>query len=342
MQRFQPKHLLVTGGAGFIGSHFITYLLDNDPEVMIINLDKLTYAGSLENLSALSDPYRHHFIQGDIGDSELVKMILRKFTVDTIVHFAAESHVDRSIKHPEDFMQTNVMGTFCLLEAARHYWLYEKQWSSQDCRFHHISTDEVYGSLGLHDPAFNEGSPYLPRSPYAASKAASDHLVRAYFNTYQLPVTLSHCSNNYGPKQHREKFIPTIIQACLQRKTIPVYGDGSNIRDWLYVEDHCRAIDLIVRRGRVGETYDIGAHHEWSNAELARYLARLMDHYLPSGKPHEELIQQVSDRPGHDLRYAIDFSKISSELGWQPHWSFENGLVHTIQCYTGKVLESTP
>lgn len=331
MAIFQSRHMLVTGGAGFIGSNFIDYMLREDPGVIIVNVDKLTYAGSLSNLDNLIDPARYHFIQGDISDAQLIKTILEKFTIDTIVHFAAESHVDRSIIGPDAFIQTNIVGTFTLLEAARQYWLQMQQWSAKNCRFHHISTDEVYGSLGPQDTAFIETSLYLPHSPYSASKASSDHLVHAYFHTYDLPVTISHCSNNYGPKQHREKFIPTVIHACLNQTAIPIYGDGSNIRDWLYVEDHCRAVDQIIRRGKPGRTYNIGANNEWSNVALAKYLVNCMDNYHPQGRPHERLIQYVVDRPGHDWRYAINSTRLETEIGWQPRYGFAAGIENTIK-----------
>jgi dTDP-glucose 4,6-dehydratase len=331
MTNYQPKKILVTGGAGFIGSNFIHFMLKQYQDVQIINLDKLTYAGSLENLIDLPDPSRHQFIQGDIADAALVKSIFEQYTIDTVIHFAAESHVDRSIAEPNAFIHTNVVGTFTLLDAARHFWLNQNKWTSTQCRFHHISTDEVYGTLGPEDPPFSETSPYLPNSPYSASKAASDHLARAYSHTYGLPITISNCSNNYGPKQHHEKLIPTIITACLQQTPIPIYGDGSNIRDWLYVEDHCRAVDLIVRKGEVSRTYNIGTHNEWSNNHIARYIASLFDNLHPDHAPHERLIQYVPDRPGHDWRYAINFSRIKSELGWVPKFSFEEGLSMTLQ-----------
>jgi dTDP-glucose 4,6-dehydratase len=330
MSAYQPKKILVTGGAGFIGSNFIAYLLREYPDVFIVNLDKLTYAGTLDNLQALPDPTRHHFVQGDIADALLVKNIFAQHAIDTVVHFAAESHVDRSITGPDAFVQTNVVGTFTLLEAARQYWLQEQGWSGKDCRFHHVSTDEVYGSLGPQDEPFAETTPYAPNSPYSASKAASDHLVRAYSHTYGLPITMSNCSNNYGPNQHGEKLLPTIIRACLQQKAIPIYGDGSNRRDWLYVEDHCHAVDLIIRRGELGRAYNIGANNEWSNLEMAKYIAACMDKQFAHGAPHERLIESVGDRPGHDWRYAINFTRINTELGWQPQWSFKEAVLKTI------------
>ncbi|ETX02624.1 MAG: dTDP-glucose 4,6-dehydratase, partial [Candidatus Entotheonella factor] len=256
MHTYTPRNILLTGGAGFIGCHFVRHILRTDAQVRIVNLDLLTYAGSLDNLDALPDPHRHEIVQGTICDRQLVERLLRDYDIDTIVHCAAESHVDRSISGPAAFIDTNIVGTFTLLEAARDFWLQERAWDVNHCRFHHVSTDEVYGTLAAHEPAFCETTPYAPNSPYAASKAASDHLVRAYRNTYGLPTITTHCSNNYGPYQHPEKFIPTVIRSCLLGQPIPVYGDGSNIRDWLYVEDHCAAIDLILRRGRLGETYN--------------------------------------------------------------------------------------
>lgn len=324
----------MTGGAGFIGSNFVCHMLQTYPDLTIVNLDKLTYAASMDNLQEVAGLPRHIFVQGDINDRTLVNLLLRKYEVDSVVHFAAESHVDRSIEGPAAFVHTNILGTFTLLEAARQYWLQEKKLTSGQCRFHHISTDEVYGMLGPDDAPFSEHSPYLPNSPYSASKAGSDHLVRAYAHTYQLPVTLSNCSNNYGPKQHREKFIPTVIHACLNQKPIPIYGDGSNIRDWLYVEDHCRAIDRVLRQGRVGRSYNIGANNEWSNLELAQYLARCMDERRSNNHPHDRLIEYVKDRPGHDWRYAINDDRIKTELGWKPLCSFEEGIARTISFFT--------
>jgi dTDP-glucose 4,6-dehydratase len=333
MNDFRPRHVLVTGGAGFIGSNFVRYLLAADAEVRIVNLDLLTYAGSLSNLKDLPDPDRHVFVKGDICNRQFVTGLLYKHDIDTIVHFAAESHVDRSINAPTAFVRTNVVGTFELLEAARQYWLEKCRRSAESCRFHHISTDEVYGALGPTDPPFTECSPLAANSPYSATKAASDHLVRAYHHTYGLPVTTSNCSNNYGPSQHNEKFIPTIIRACLQGEPIPVYGDGSNIRDWLYVEDHCRGIDAVVRRGRVGETYNIGGDNAWHNIDITRLICRMMDEWQPDGAPHVRHIRFVKDRPGHDWRYAMDATKIRKELNWQPAESFESGLRKTLPWY---------
>ena len=333
MSKHQPKSMLVTGGAGFIGCNFVRHMLAADPGVRIVNLDALTYAGSLDNLANLPDPLRYTFIEGDICDRELVTSLLAEHQVDTIVHFAAESHVDNSIAGPAVFVQTNLVGTFTLLEAARQY----RQESSSDAfRFHHISTDEVYGTLAADDPAFSETTPYAPNSPYSASKAGSDHLARAYFHTYGLPVTTTNCSNNYGPYQHGEKFIPTVIRACREGNPIPVYGDGSNRRDWLYVEDHCRGIEAVIRQGREGEVYNIGGGFEEANIDIARAICTLMDELEPDGAPHERLISFVTDRPGHDWRYAIDAAKIAGELGWNPEETFESGIHKTVEWYLAK------
>jgi len=330
---FNPKVLLVTGGAGFIGCNYVRYMLETDRSVRIINLDALTYAGSLDNLKDLPNPSRHEFVQGDICDRELIDRLLREHDIDTVVHFAAESHVDNSISSPEIFVKTNVMGTFTLLDAARNYWQKEKGWGEHECRFHHISTDEVYGTLEADDPAFSETTPYAPNSPYSASKAGSDHLVRAYFHTYGLPVTTTNCSNNYGPYQHGEKFIPTVIRSCVEGKQIPVYGDGTNIRDWLYVMDHCSGIDAVIRRGRLGECYNIGGINEWKNIDICRLICKLMDEKIPENAPHEKLISFVKDRPGHDWRYAIDAQKMNAELAWQPSETFETGIRKTVSWY---------
>lgn len=323
---FQPKRMLVTGGAGFIGSNFVHYMLRTDPGVQIVNLDLLTYAGDLRNLEDLPDPARHEFVQGDICDAGLVAQLISRHDVDTVVHFAAESHVDRSITGPGEFVRTNVVGTYTLLEACRRYWLGEHKSGPDRVRFHHISTDEVYGSLGPDDPPFTESTPYAPNSPYSASKASSDHLVRAYHHTYGLPTTTSNCSNNYGPRQHGEKFIPTVIRHCVEQKPIPVYGNGSNIRDWLYVEDHCVGIDAVIRRGKLGRTYNIGGANERSNVEICKLICHLMDAFRPESAPHERLIEFVSDRPGHDWRYAVDIRMAREELGWRPISAFEYSL----------------
>jgi dTDP-glucose 4,6-dehydratase len=317
--------LLVTGGAGFIGSHFVVSTIRDTGEP-IVNLDKLTYAGNLRNLDALRNDARHVFVQGDICDRSLIKDLLKKHQPRAIVHFAAESHVDRSISGPAAFIQTNVVGTFSLLEEARAY--------SKEIRFLHVSTDEVYGSLGPADPAFTEVTPYAPNSPYAASKAASDHLVRAYHHTYGLPTITTNCSNNYGPHQYPEKLIPLMIASALAAKPLPVYGDGRNVRDWLYVLDHCEAVRLALERGRAGETYNIGGGAERANIDLVRKICALLDEAAPrkSGK-YAELISFVKDRPGHDRRYAMDASKVARELGWRPRETFESGLEKTVRWY---------
>ncbi|GAV21449.1 dTDP-glucose 4,6-dehydratase [Mariprofundus micogutta] len=278
---YKPQNILVTGGAGFIGCNFVRYMLATDQDVKIVNLDLLTYAGSLGNLKGLPDASRHTFVQGDICDRELIDRLLREHEIDTVVHFAAESHVDNSISGPEVFVKTNVLGTFILLESARQYWQAEKGLEATKYRFHHISTDEVYGTLSADDPAFSETTPYAPNSPYSASKAGSDHLVRAYFHTYGMTVTTTNCSNNYGPYQHSEKLIPTIIRNCVNGSPIPVYGDGSNIRDWLYVEDHCSGIDAVIRRGTPGEVYNIGGINEWKNIDICRLICQHMDDLSP-------------------------------------------------------------
>ena len=331
MTEYTPRNILVTGGAGFIGSNYVRYMLANYPEVNIVNLDKLTYAGSMDNLLELPDDTRHRFVQGDICNQGLVAQLLVQHQIDSILHFAAESHVDRSISGPREFIQTNVIGTLSLLEAARGYWQKTNRLENQQCRFHHISTDEVYGTLALTDPAFTEATAYAPNSPYSASKAGSDHLVRAWHHTYDMPVTTSNCSNNYGPHQHAEKFIPTVIRACQEQQLIPVYGDGSNIRDWLYVEDHCSGIDAVVRRGTLGETYNIGGINEWANIDICRLICDLMDKQNPTAAPHRQLISFVTDRPGHDWRYAINAEKITTELGWQPTETFETGIAKTVE-----------
>ena len=333
MLTYQPHSMLVTGGAGFIGANFIRYILTNEPHIRIINLDKLTYAASLDNLKNLPHPELYHFVQADINDGKLVTALLEQFQIDTIVHFAAESHVDRSIASPAPFVETNIHGTYILLEAALQYWLQKEKKNSTECRFHHISTDEVYGSLTLHSPAFTEKTAYQPRSPYSASKAAADHLVNAYYHTYGLPITLSNSSNNYGPYQHAEKLIPTIIRHCLHQKPIPIYGDGKNIRDWLYVDDHCQAIMAIIKHGKVGENYNIGGNNEWENMALARYICEQMDLLLPQKKSHTTLLEYVTDRRGHDFRYAIDNTKIKNEIRWQPQEIFASGIKKTIHFY---------
>jgi dTDP-glucose 4,6-dehydratase len=327
-----PKSVLVTGGAGFIGANFVEHLLQSDPSVRVTNLDALTYAGSTDNLEQVIGDPRHDFVRGDITDARLVSSLINDRSIDTIVHFAAESHVDRSITGPAAFITTNVVGTFTLLEAARNAWLGARQ--RTDVRFHHVSTDEVFGSLSESDPPFSETTPYSPNSPYSASKAGSDHLVRAYHHTYGLPVTLTNCSNNYGPYQHAEKFIPTVIRSALAEKPIPIYGAGLNIRDWLYVKDHCTAIDSVVRRGRAGETYLIGGHSEKRNIDIAGQICSILDEKSPRTKgPYAELLTSVTDRLGHDFRYAIDSSVIESELDWKAAETFETGIKKTVEWY---------
>ena len=332
---YQPRRVLVTGGAGFIGCNYIRYILDTDEKLFVVNLDLLTYAGSLKNLTGLRNEPRHVFVQGDICDRELIDRILVENDIDTIVHFAAESHVDRSISGPASFVQTNLVGTFTLLDAAKNCWLdCESPSDASRVRFHHISTDEVYGSLSDDDPPFNECTPYAPNSPYSAAKAGSDHLVRAYHHTFDLPVTTTNCSNNYGPYQHQEKLIPTIIRACLDRKPIPVYGDGSNVRDWLYVEDHCKGIDRVLRGGRIGEVYNIGGDNEQQNIAVVKTICGLLDDIVPMKEgSYTKLIEFVTDRPGHDWRYAIDAAKIQDELSWKPEMDFESGMRKTALWY---------
>jgi len=329
------KNVLVTGGAGFIGSNFIHYLLQADPEVRIVNLDALTYAGSLENLHDLPDPERHFFVQGNIVDKALINQIFEKYDIDTVVHFAAETHVDRSILDPGVFVETNVVGTFTLLEAARKAWLVEKRLLIDEVRFHHVSTDEVFGTLERSDPPFEEQTPYAPRSPYAASKASSDHFVRAYHTTYGLPISITNCSNNYGPRQFPEKLIPLMILNAASGKKLPVYGDGMQVRDWLYVEDHCKAIHRVILDGHVGETYCVGGDNQPPNIEVVKTICQIMDELQPASpyKPHEQLINYVTDRPGHDRRYDINTEKINTELGWEPGLSFGQGMAKTVQWY---------
>ena len=334
MSDYAPRRMLVTGGAGFIGSHFARHMLRTDRDVRIVTLDALTYAGSRENLRELPDAARHTFVHGNICDRTLVDRVLRDHAIDTIVHFAAESHVDRSITGPAAFIQTNVLGTFTLLEAASTAWLQAHRWQDAECRFHHISTDEVYGALGPHDAPFRETTPYAPNSPYSATKAASDHLVRSYHHTYKLPTTTTNCSNNYGPFQHPEKFIPTVIRTGLAGEPIPVYGNGLNIRDWVYVEDHCAAIDVVIRRGQIGATYNIGGGNEWQNLDIARLICTILaERTQEPAERVARLIHFVTDRPGHDWRYAIDAAKIRNELGWSPKETFETGLRKTVAWY---------
>lgn len=330
------EKILVTGGAGFIGSNFVPYFLETHPDLHLVNLDKMTYAADERNLAEVQGNPNYTFIKGDITDKDLIEKIFTEHDIRGVIHFAAESHVDNSITGPEIFIKTNVLGTFNLLETARRRWMdgpgkvkagYEK------CRFHHISTDEVYGSLG-ETGLFVETTPYAPNSPYSAAKASSDMLVRAYFHTYGMNVTTSNCSNNYGPKQHGEKLIPTIIRKCLNGENIPIYGDGKNIRDWLYVLDHCKAIDLVWQKGRSGETYNIGGRNERNNLQIVDAICAILDREVPrkEGK-YRDLVTFVKDRAGHDRRYAIDATKLETELGWKADENFDTGIVKTVEWY---------
>ncbi len=328
------RTVLVTGGAGFIGGTYVRQALAADPQLRIVNLDALTYAGNLDSLAELDGHARHVFVQGDIGDSALVARLLTEYDCDAVVHFAAESHVDRSIESPGAFVETNVVGTFRLLDAAMRYWERLPEGRRQGFRFLHVSTDEVYGSLGP-TGLFSETTPYQPNSPYSASKAASDHFVRAYHHTYGLPTLVTNCSNNYGPFQFPEKLIPVITLNALNRRPLPVYGDGLNVRDWLFVEDHTRAISRVLQAGRPGETYNIGGNSEQTNLAIVRTICRIVDELRPERgqEPRESLITFVTDRPGHDRRYAIDASKIARELGWTPSVTLEEGLRNTVSWY---------
>jgi dTDP-glucose 4,6-dehydratase len=326
------KNMLVTGGAGFIGANFIRYILEKDPDINIVNFDLLTYAGHLENLEGLVSK-NYHFVQGDICDNNLVMKVIRDFQIDTVVHFAAETHVDRSIFSPGQFILTNIVGTYNLLEACRSYW--SESGGFEGRHFHHVSTDEVFGMLKIGEPAFTEKNSYSPSSPYAASKASSDHIVRSYFHTYKMPLTISNCSNNYGPYQFPEKLMPLIILNAVNGKPLPVYGDGQQIRDWLFVEDHCDAIYSILEKGKLGETYNIGGENQFPNLEIIKMICKILDTYLPESPylPHEQLIAFVPDRPGHDFRYDMNISKIKAELGWEPKFDLEYGLRSTVKWY---------
>ena len=335
------KTLLITGGAGFIGSNFVPYFVKKYSDYRIINLDKLTYAGNLANLKEVESSANYLFIEGDICDAKLVNDLFEKYDIKGVVHFAAESHVDNSISGPLPFIKTNIEGTFVLIEAARKHWMSAPQTFKkgyEDCRFHHISTDEVYGTLG-ETGLFEETTAYAPNSPYSASKASSDFIVRSYYHTYGLNVTTSNCSNNYGPKQHPEKLIPTIIRKALAGEAMPIYGDGKNVRDWLFVLDHCKAIDLVYHKGKNGETYNVGGRNERNNIEIANKICEILDkeQALANGKSYKDLISFVKDRPGHDRRYAIDASKIEKELGWKADENFDTGIVKTIKWYLSKV-----
>jgi dTDP-glucose 4,6-dehydratase len=339
-KKIMKKSILLTGTAGFIGSNFVPYFLEKYPEYNLVNLDLLTYAGNLENLKECEGNARYKFIKGDICNRELVEFIFNEYDIQGVIHFAAESHVDNSIKNPGVFIQTNVNGTFTLLDAAYKYWM-EKPFTwkpkYQDCRFHHISTDEVYGTLSL-DPSdlFTESTPYAPNSPYSASKASSDMIVRSYQETYGMDTVITNCSNNYGPKQHDEKLIPTIIRRALAGENIPIYGDGKNIRDWLYVLDHCKGIDLVYHTGKTGEVYNIGGRNERTNLQIVDAITTILDQRVPKGKSYKELITFVEDRAGHDRRYAIDATKLESELGWKADENFDTGIVKTVEWYLKK------
>ena len=330
----QPSPILVTGGAGFIGSNFVLQWMSSEC-IPVVNLDKLTYAGNLGNLERVSAEANYRFVDGDIADRKLVRDLLYQHRPRAIVHFAAESHVDRSIHGPDDFVRTNVDGTFSLLEQTRTYWIQLPEDQRAAFRFLQISTDEVYGSLGQSDPPFSESSPYAPNSPYSASKAASDHLVRAYHHTYGLPTLTTNCSNNYGPYQFPEKLIPLVILNAMSGKPIPVYGDGQNVRDWVFVADHCDAVRTVLARGRIGETYNIGGGNEKRNLEIVHSVCSILDDLRPDDPvvPHRELITFIKDRPGHDRRYAIDAGKIEKDLGWKPRETFETGIRKTIEWY---------
>lgn len=329
------KNILVTGGAGFIGSNFIHYLLRTEKDIRVVNFDTLTYAGNLENLAEAANDPRYQFIQGNICDEEQSIAALRDHQIDTVVHFAAESHVDRSILGPRQFIETNVMGTFTMLEAARKYWLTDQSLPLETIRFHHVSTDEVFGSLKPGEPAWTEETPYAPNSPYAASKAASDHLVRSYGHTYKLPYTITNCSNNYGPYQFPEKLIPLIILNAMEGKPLPVYGDGQQVRDWLHVEDHCEAIHLVLTKGATGSTYNIGGENQPANLTIVETVCDILDEIdlNLTHRPHRNLIQFVKDRPGHDRRYDMDTGKIRAELGWHPRHDLNQGLLETVNWY---------
>ncbi len=332
------KNILVTGCAGFIGSNFVPYFLDKYDNYTIINLDLLTYAGDLDNLKELENHPRYKFIKGDICNRELIEFIFNEYDIQGVIHFAAESHVDNSIKNPGIFIETNVNGTYTLVDVAQKYWMdkpfsYKKAY--EGCRFHHISTDEVYGTLNETD-LFTEETPYAPNSPYSASKASSDMIIRAYHETFGLNTVITNCSNNYGPKQHDEKLIPTIIRNALQGNPIPIYGDGKNIRDWLYVLDHCKGIDLVYHTGKNGETYNIGGRNERTNLQIVDRICSILDEKVPKEKSYKELITFVEDRAGHDRRYAIDASKLEGELGWLADENFDSGIFKTVEWYLGK------
>ncbi len=336
------QSILVTGCAGFIGSNFVPYFLEKYPQYRIVNLDLLTYAGDLENLKECENNPNYKFIKGDICNRELVEFIFNEYEIKGVIHFAAESHVDNSIKNPGIFVETNVNGTFTLIDVAYKYWM-EKPFTCktgyEDCRFHHISTDEVYGTLNETD-LFTEQTPYAPNSPYSASKASSDMIVRAYQETYGMNTVITNCSNNYGPKQHDEKLIPTIIRKALSKEPIPIYGDGKNIRDWLYVLDHCKGIDLVYHTGKEANVYNIGGRNERTNLQIVDTICSILDEKIPKDKSYKELITFVEDRAGHDRRYAIDATKLENELGWKADENFDTGIVKTIEWYLKKYRAS--
>ena len=332
------ESILITGGAGFIGSNFVPYFLEKYDDYNIINLDLLTYAGNLENLSEIDNNNpRYKFVKGDISDRELLTKIISENDIKHVIHFAAESHVDNSITDPEAFVRTNVFGTFNLLDVARAYWMespFKFKQGYENCKFHHVSTDEVYGTLG-DTGLFEETTPYAPNSPYSASKASSDFFIRSYFHTFGMNVVTTNCSNNYGPKQHDEKLIPTIIRKAISGENIPIYGDGKNVRDWLYVLDHCKGIDLAFHKGKLGETYNIGGRNERNNLYIVDKICSILDEKKPlaDGKSYKDQISFVKDRPGHDMRYAIDATKIEKELGWKADEDFESGILKTVEWY---------
>jgi len=345
VQRSERKSILLTGTAGFIGSNFVPYFLDKYPSYRLISLDLLTYAGTLDNLKEVENDPRHIFVKGDICDRELVQSLFERYDIAGVIHFAAESHVDNSIANPGVFVQTNVNGTFTLIDVAYKHWMsapFEYKAGFEGCRFHHISTDEVYGTLG-ETGLFTEETPYAPNSPYSASKASSDMIVRSYHHTYGMDVVTTNCSNNYGPKQHKEKLIPTIIRKAVAGENIPIYGDGKNIRDWLYVIDHCTGIDLAYHKGISGETYNIGGSNERNNNYIAQKICELLDAKKPrsDGKSYTELVTYVADRPGHDRRYAIDATKIERELGWKASENFESGIEKTVEWYLVQTVKNT-
>jgi dTDP-glucose 4,6-dehydratase len=330
--------VLITGGAGFIGSNFIPYFLEHNKDLKVVNLDLLTYAGNLSNIQEVENHSRYHFVKGNICDRNLIEALFKKYDFTGVIHFAAESHVDNSIKYPDAFVRTNIFGTFNVLDVAKNHWMkspnvYKENFKNS--RFHHISTDEVYGTLG-EQGLFTEETSYAPNSPYSASKASSDFMVRSYFHTYGLNVVTTNCSNNYGPKQHNEKLIPTIIRKAISGENIPIYGAGKNIRDWLYVLDHCKGIDIVFKKGKSGETYNIGGKNERNNLYIANKICAILDAIHPKEKLYKEQINFVKDRPGHDFRYAIDAAKLENELGWKADENFESGILKTIEWYLSK------